>query len=120
MELSTLPLVCVIWDDAHGRTAGEYTQVEILRDLHHPAAIYTFGLLVADDETGVTVAQEITNPDEDGDSTYRGLGFVPRGMVKEVINLGIPKRPRARTSSKRKSANSLRASDSDLPPDQSA
>jgi hypothetical protein len=102
--LASLPLVCVIWDDAHGRAAGEYTQGEILRDLHHPAVIYTFGLLVADDDKGVTVVQELTNPLDDADDTYRGLGFVPRAMVKEVINLGIPKRPAVRGRRRREPA----------------
>jgi hypothetical protein len=105
-ELANLPLVCVIWDDAHGRAAGEYTQGEILRDLHHPAAIHTFGLLVADDATGVTVVQELTNPLDTDDDTYRGLGFVPRAMVKEVVNLGIPKRPPAPRKPRRTTTHS--------------
>jgi hypothetical protein len=93
--LATLPLVCCVWDDAHGQTAGEYTVEEIIRDHHDPAVIRTFGLLVHDDERGVTVAQEITS-DGDGGPTYRGLGFIPRGMLKELIMLGVPKRPSVR------------------------
>jgi len=93
-ELAALPLVCAIWDDAHGRSGGEYTAEEIARDLHQPTKIRTFGLLVHDDDRGVTVAQEITNPDESEEPTYRGLGFIPRGMLRELIVLGPPKRPR--------------------------
>lgn len=90
--LAALPLCCVIWDDAHGRAGGEYTAEEISRDLHQPAVIKTFGLLLQDDERGVTLVQEITSG-EDETTTYRGVGFVPRGMVREVILLGQPKRP---------------------------
>lgn len=90
-DLARLPLVCAIWDDAHGRTDGEFTAEEIARDHHDPAPIKTFGLLVHDDERGVSIAQEITS---DGDApTYRGLGFIPKGMLKELILLGVPKRP---------------------------
>jgi hypothetical protein len=91
-ELATLPLVCCIWLDAHGRADGEFTADEIARDHHDPAPIKTFGLLVHEDERGVTIAQEITS--EDGDEgRYRGLGFIPRGMLQELIPLGIPRRP---------------------------
>jgi hypothetical protein len=93
--LAGLPLCCVVWDDAHGRAGGEYTAEEIARDLHQPAVIKTFGLLLQDDERGVTVVQEVTSGDEDT-VTYRGVGFVPRGMVREVVHLGVPRRPRTR------------------------
>jgi hypothetical protein len=91
-ELATLPLVCVVWLDAHGRTDGEFTAEDIARDHHDPAPIKTFGLLVHDDERGVSIAQEITS-EGNAPTTYRGLGFIPRGMVQEVIYLGVPKRP---------------------------
>lgn len=94
--LASLPLVCAIWDDAHGRATGEYTAEEIVRDLHEPTKIRTFGLLVHDDARGLTIAQEITNPDSGDEPTYRGLGFIPRGMLQELIHLGTPKRARKR------------------------
>lgn len=94
-DLALLPLCCVVWDDAHGRVAGEFTVEEVHRELHHPAVIKTFGLLLLDDDRGVTVVQEITSGAEEP-VTYRNVGFVPRGMVREVILLGQPKRPRAR------------------------
>lgn len=90
-ELTLLPMVCVIWLDAHGRSDGEFTAEEIARDFHDPAPIKTFGLLVNDDDRGLTVASEITSGEND-EPTYRGLGFIPRGMVQDVIQLGIPKR----------------------------
>jgi hypothetical protein len=90
------PLACAIWDDAHGSASGEFTAAEIARDHHDPALIRTFGLLIHEDERGVTIAQEITSaPDEDL-PTFRGLGFIPRGMLRELIVLGVPKRPGAK------------------------
>lgn len=90
MNLAEKPLCCVIWNDAHGKEAGEFTEEEIAEHFHDPAPIHTFGLLIKDDAKGVTIAQELTNP---GDSkpTYRGLGFVPRDMVVKVILFGVPK-----------------------------
>jgi hypothetical protein len=91
--LTDRPLVCVEWLDAHGSTVGEHTIEEIQRDRHKPAPILTFGLLLIDDEKGITVASEITGTEErDGATTYRGVGFIPRGMVREVIPLGVPKK----------------------------
>jgi hypothetical protein len=101
--LANLPLVCVLWLDAHDGKAGEYTKTEILQDYHKPAIIRTFGLLLIDNEEGVTLVKEITSEDdEEGETTYRGRGFIPRGMVKELVNLGVPKRPRRRTPSSKK------------------
>lgn len=98
MNLADLPLVCVLWLDAHDGKEGEYTKAEILKDYHEPAVIRTFGLLLIDDEKGITLVKEITTEeDEEGETTYRGRGFIPRGMVKELISLGIPKRPRKKT-----------------------
>jgi len=94
--LAPLPLACVVWDDAHGHAGGEYTAEEIVRDMHDPAVITSFGLLVHQDERGVTIAQEITSGDGAAEPTYRGLGFVPAGMLREVIVLGVPSRPRVR------------------------
>lgn len=95
-SLSPLPLVCAIWLDAHGRTDGEFTADDVAREFHRPVPIKTFGLLVCDDDRGVTIAQEITSEDEGAPPTYRGLGFIPRGMLRELIHLGAPKRARQR------------------------
>ena len=97
-ELATLPMVCVVWDDAHGQAGGEYTAEDIVRDYHQPVVCRSFGLLIHDDAKGVTIASEITNPEADDEPTYRGLGFIPRGMLKELIVLGVPKRPAAKRS----------------------
>lgn len=95
-KLADRTLVCVIWDDAHGTASGEYTEDEIAKDLHQPMPIKSFGLKVQDDERGVSLANEITSEDLDVLPTYRGVSFIPRAMVKEVIDLGVPARRRKR------------------------
>lgn len=91
--LSDRPLVCVVWDDAHGGDFNEYTADEIARNRHRAARIQTFGLLVQDDERGLTLAQEMTAEPAGEFTHFRGINFIPRGMVREVIALGVPKRP---------------------------
>jgi hypothetical protein len=90
--LSTFPLAAVRWLDAHGNALGDYNLGEIRRDFHKPEEYWSFGLLVQDDEVGVTLASE-----QSGD-TVRGISFIPRGMVGEVILLGPPVRPRPAAS----------------------
>ncbi len=33
------------------------------------------------------------DPESNVFTHYRGLAFIPRGMLKELIYLGVPKRP---------------------------
>jgi hypothetical protein len=93
--LANHKLVCVVWDDAHS-PSGAFTADEIRRDQHKPVRYNSFGLLIADDERGISIAQE-----QDNDGGLRGVTFVPRGMVVDVIDFGIPKR---RTPRKAKAA----------------
>jgi hypothetical protein len=99
-DLAPVPFVCVVWNDAHGSATGEYTTEEIIRSHHDPMAIRTFGLLVHDDDRGLTIASEITNPDSGDEPVFRGIGFIPRGMLREVIMLGTPKRPAQKRKAK--------------------
>lgn len=69
-------LVAVTWNDAHGSATSAYAEHEIP---HAPIVIVTYGLLLRDDEAGVTIANEVCD-----DSTYRGVTFVPRGMIVKV------------------------------------
>jgi hypothetical protein len=90
--LSAHHLVCVIWDDAH-MTLEEYNPTEVARDFHKPSVVNCYGLLVKDDEAGISlVAQE----EPDGTHPYRHIIFIPRGMVREVIDFGVPKRKAVR------------------------
>lgn len=86
MKLSTRPLVCLIWDDAH-MSLDEWTPTEIDSDFHKPERVKTFGLLVRSDDRGVTLAME----EGATDGKFRHTMFVPKAMVVEMIDLGHPK-----------------------------
>jgi hypothetical protein len=89
-SLSKYHLAAVIWDDAH-HSLDEYTLEEIDRNFHKAARTINYGLLIRDDETGITLTSE---EDEDGD--LRHVFFIPRKMIIEVVDLGVPKRKKAR------------------------
>ena len=78
MKWKTHPIVAVIWDDAH----GDLNETDDSEIEHDPVPIVSYGLLVKDDEKGITLFSEQT-----GESSYRGRGFIPRGMVRDVIQL---------------------------------
>lgn len=92
-QLTTYSLVCVIWDDAH-MSLDEYTRDEIARDIHRAEKVKSFGLLVQEDETGVTLATD----EGSTDGKFRKVNFIPKGMIVEKIDLGIPKAKRTRAA----------------------
>jgi len=94
-NLAPKPLVAVAWDDAFTIATGDYSEQDIIRDHHKPARYTTFGLLVYRNERGIMLACDYS---EDGE--YRGLNFIPGGMVVEVHDLGIPKPKRKRQARK--------------------
>ena len=80
-------LVAVQWRDAHGSALSEFAEHEI----PHRAFIWTtYGLLMRDDAEGISLANEVS------EGLYRGVTFIPREMVSEVIDLGVPIRRRTR------------------------
>lgn len=81
-------LVALKWNDAHGSATESYSENDIP---HEPLLMTTYGLLLRDDDVGVSVANE-----ECGDGTYRGYTFVPRPLVVELLDLGEPKPKRLR------------------------
>ena len=85
--MSKHKLVCCLWADAH-MSMDEFTPSEVERDFHQPEMVKTFGLLVQDNSVGITLAME------EGlhDGKFRHLMFIPREMVREVIDLGVPKK----------------------------
>lgn len=93
-NLSNKHLACVTWDDAHV-SLDEYNQGEIERDVHKPCRVNSFGLIVGDNEAGITLAMQ--EGVEDG--KFRHVNFIPRGMIVEVVDLGPP---RQKTKRKKK------------------
>ena len=71
-------LVGVRWADARGESTKVLDEGS-LTSFHNPVHITTYGLLLVDDDIGITVATEDC---EDGD--WRGPTFIPRSLVKEV------------------------------------
>jgi hypothetical protein len=88
------PLAAVVWDDAKTTAVEEYDLNEVRTQFHRPARYTTYGLLLVDDEKGVTLASE-----EGDDQNLRGLTFIPRAMVVEVVFLG---RARAKKAAAKK------------------
>ena len=85
------PLVCIHWLDAHGTASTAYTEETIP---HKAYPMHTYGLLMRDDESGVSVCSENYFDDVDQIMNYRGHSFIPRGMVVSVEVLLSPTRHR--------------------------
>lgn len=86
------PAAIIIWNDAHARNqAVEYEESELIQQ-HRPEECMTLGLVVTDDEAGVTIYNEQT-----GATSVRGVSFIPKAMLKSVtyVNLTIPKPKKA-------------------------
>lgn len=81
-------LIALKWKDAHGSATSAFNEHEIP---HAPLEITTYGLLLREDATGVSVANELC-----ADGTYRGHTFVPKELIIEVLDLGEPKAKRLR------------------------
>jgi hypothetical protein len=96
VKASTHPLVAVVWDDAKATAVVEYDLNEVRTQFHRPARYTTYGLLLVDDDKGVTLAAE-----EGDDRNLRGLSFIPRPMIVEVVKLT---RPRVRKAREKKQA----------------
>jgi hypothetical protein len=79
---STHPLVAVVWDDAKATAVVEYDLNEVRTQFHKAARFTTYGLMLVDDEKGITLASE-----EGDDRNLRGLTFIPRPMIIEVVVL---------------------------------
>ena len=84
----THKLVAVVWDDAHAIQSDTMTAEEI--GASSACVMTTFGILAREDDRLVSVAAELH---EDG--SFRGVTFVPRSLVKEIVPLGSwPKKAR--------------------------
>lgn len=88
--LSKLHLAVVVWADAH-HSLDEYSVEEVDQSFHKAAIETNYGLLIRSDDQGVTLAME-----EGVDGRFRHTFFIPRAMIIEEIDLGVPKRPRVK------------------------
>ena len=58
MKNSIHPLVAVVWDDAKATAVVEYDLNEVRTQFHKAARYTTYGLLLVDDDKGITLASE--------------------------------------------------------------
>lgn len=91
MNLSKYHLAAVVWDDAH-HSLDEYSLQDIDNQFHKAARETNYGLLIKNDEDGITLACE-----EGTDGGFRHCFFIPKSMVIEVIDLGLPKRKQVKS-----------------------
>lgn len=85
------PVVIVQWLDAHARPqAVEYLESEVAQQ-HRAEPCMTLGLLIHEDEQGVSLYTEETGPD-----SIRGLQFIPKSMILSVerFSLTKPRQPK--------------------------
>lgn len=81
------PLVKVTWNDAHGSAANVAYDLDEIP--HCPIEVVSYGLLLKDDEVGVSIASEACDT-----TTFRGYSFIPRQMVVKVEAVKPPRRKR--------------------------
>lgn len=80
------PVCIVSWLDAHARPqAVEYLESEVNQQ-HKAEPVKTLGLLIREDEAGVSLYTEETGPEG-----IRGLSFVPRQMIISVEKFTLTK-----------------------------
>lgn len=82
-----MKLVKVVWNDAWSNmTKHVFSEAEIN---HNPIIMESIGWLLKEDEVGVTIATDRVTGEE---FTFRGVGFIPRGMIVDVVTLYERKR----------------------------
>ncbi len=82
-------LVRVTWEDAHGSAANVAYELEEIP--HAAIKVVSYGILLKDDEAGVSIASEVCDA-----TVYRGYGFMPRKMVLAVDLVKSPNSARRR------------------------
>lgn len=87
-----LPLVIVIWNDAHVEADLPIT-LETVGETHKPMVIRTMGWVLRDDEIGISLANEHY------EGTYRGRTFIHRPMVISTTPYALT-RPRQKRKPK--------------------
>lgn len=88
------PFVAVTWDDAHASATGDYTDEEIAQA--KPWQFTTYGFLLRSDNAMVAISGEIGE-----DKKYRAVSFIPRSLVKEIVELAGPKQKKGKRREQR-------------------
>jgi hypothetical protein len=78
------PTAVIWWMDAHARNqAVEYEEAEV-GSLHRPEECKILAIVIKDDATGISIYNEETGP-----TSLRGLNFIPRAMIKDVMYVNL-------------------------------
>lgn len=85
MKLLATAFVAVRWADAH--SSGSVTEYADHELPHRSVHYQTYGFLLRQDATGVTLASEHSD-----EATYRGVCFIPAAMVTEILPLTLTKK----------------------------
>ena len=78
--------VLVQWDDAHA-SSGIHTLDEV-EEFHKAKPTFTVGFLVKNDASGVTVAMDCWEQEDEGCHT---VTFIPRWMIRSIVKLARAK-----------------------------
>lgn len=92
MKHTSIPFAIVVWDDAHGSALEDVT-LESIQNEHNPLIMTSVGWLLAEDEKGVSIANE--RYVYDGRERYRGHSFIPRSLVRSCTPMKLV-RPRSK------------------------
>lgn len=83
------PFVIVEWDDAW-QDQENFSTAHGIRSTHEPMPVRTRGLLLQDDEIGISLANEDST--QDGHDVFRGRTFIPRAMIKNVTHYNLTRK----------------------------
>ena len=81
-------LIKIFWEDAHGSAANVTYSIEELP--HAPILVESYGILLKQDETGVSIASEKCDKD-----CWRGYSFIPAKMILKVEPVKKPRRKKS-------------------------
>ncbi len=80
-------LVCVTWNDAHGSAANVVYSIDEIP--HCPIEVTSYGVLLKQDDVGVSIASEKCDAD-----CWRGYSFVPAKMIIKIEPVKKPRKSR--------------------------
>lgn len=80
-------LVKVTWEDAHGSAANVVYSIDEIP--HCPVQVVSYGILLKEDEVGVSIASEKCDAD-----CWRGYSFIPNGMLIKIEPVKKPRKSR--------------------------